>query len=60
MISENRLCAGFLITGNRKVNQVRSPFSWIWMLMGWERRGSQQADKENLKLVFLHPLQISA
>lgn len=47
-------------TGNRKVNQVRSPFSWIWMLMGWERRGSQQADKENLKLVFLHPLQISA
>lgn len=28
--------------------------------VGRRRRGSQQADKENLKLVFLHPLQISA
>ena len=48
-------------TGNRKVNQVRSPFLWIWVLLGWDRRkDSQQADKETLKLVLLHPLQISA
>lgn len=43
-------------TGDRGVNQVRSPPSWTWVLLWWSPGAhNKQTNGENLKIELLHP-----